>query len=200
MVDPTPAYPLQWPPRRPRKTARQKARFSSNGRSLTVAVALDRLNGELARLGARYPVVSSNVELRRDGLPRSGQPEPRDPGVAVYFHLGGQPHCLSSDAYDRVADYIAAIAKHIEDTRSIERHGVASVEQMFAFAALPAPEHERSWREVLELHRAPHVSLEMVEKQYRRLARERHPDQGGSHALMAELNRARVSARRELQH
>jgi hypothetical protein len=40
----------------------------------------------------------------------------------------------------------------------------------------------------------------MVEKQYRRLARERHPDQGGSHALMAELNKARVSARRELQH
>ena len=93
MTDLPPAYPLQWPPARPRKTARRTARFSNGGGSLTVAVALARRKNELDRLGARYPVISSNVKLRRDGLPRSGQPEPRDPGVARYFQLGGRQHC-----------------------------------------------------------------------------------------------------------
>ena len=201
MVDlPPPAYPLQWPATRPRKTARRTSKFSSNGSRLTVAVGLARLKDELGRLGARYPVVSSNVELRRDGLPLSGRPEPHDPGVAVYFQLAGRPHCMPCDTYDRVADNIAAIAAHIEATRAITRYGVASVEQMFAgFAALPSPEHERPWREILGLHREPHVSLAMVEENYRRLARERHPDQGGSDAMMAELNHARMAARAELQ-
>jgi len=201
MIDLPPAYPLQWPAMTPRKTVRERARFSSNGSRLTVAGALTRLKDELSRLGRRYPVVSSNVELRHDGVPRSGQPEPRDPGVAVYFQLAGQPHCMPCDTYDRVADNIAAIAAHIEKTRAITRHGVASVEQMFAgFLALPSPEHERPWRETLGLHHEPHVSLTMVEEHYRRLARERHPDQGGSDAMMAELNHAHMAARREFQH
>lgn len=38
----------------------------------------------------------------------------------------------------------------------------------------------------------------MVDDRYRALARERHPDQGGSDAMMAELNAARAAARREL--
>lgn len=107
---------------------------------------------------------------------------------------------MPCDTYDRVADNIAAIAAHIEKTRAITRYGVASVEQMFAgFLALRSPENERPWRETLGLHRELHVSLAMVEEQFRRLARERHPDQGDSDAMMAELNRARMMARRELQ-
>src|SRR5215831_6762463 len=78
MVDfPPPAYPLQWPATRPRKTVRRTSKFSSNGSRLTVAVGLARLKDELGRLGARASVVSSNIELRRDGLPLSGRPEGR---------------------------------------------------------------------------------------------------------------------------
>jgi len=202
------AYPLQWPTGRPRKTSRKRATFGKkahNGRwqetkSLTVADALGRLQDELDRVGARQPIVSSNLETRLDGLPRSGQAEPCDPGVALYFQLGGQPHCMPCDTYDRVADNIAAIAKHIEATRAIDRFGVASVKEMFTgFQALPAPGARRPWREVLlfgpEMLRP---NRDMVEKRFRELAKERHPDAGGSADAMSELNAAKAEALKEI--
>lgn len=210
MPDAATPYPLQWPAGHPRRypekrresifrTARENDRSEYGTKPITVAVALERLQRELDRIGARYPVVSSNLETRRDGRPRSGQPEPTDPGVAVYFDLGGKPHCLPCDTFTTVAGNIAAIAAHIEATRAIERYGVASVAEMFSgFRALPSPGDARPWRQVLELHREPRVTVAQAEAAYRRLARERHPDHGGSDAMMAELNMARDAARREL--
>lgn len=198
------AYPLQWPVGRPRKANRKRATFgkkANNGRwiemkELSVADALARLQDEFDRIGARQPIVSTNLETRLDGLPRSGQGEPRDPGVALYFQLDGQPHCMPCDTFDRVADNIAAIAKHIEATRAIDRFGVASIREMFTgFAALPAPGAQRPWREVLEFAAGEVVSRDMIDARYRRLASLRHPDRlGGSHDAMAELNRARDEA------
>lgn len=198
------AYPLQWPANRPRKINRKRATFGkkvSNGRwtetkDLTVADALSRLQDELDRVGARHPVVSTNLETRLDGLPRSGQSEPCDPGVALYFQLDGQPHCMPCDTYDRVADNIAAIAKHIEATRAIDRFGVASVREMFTgFQALPAPGAAESqlWWKVLRIERD--ASEEAIQTAYRKRAAEVHPDKpGGSAAAMAELNAARDEA------
>ena len=43
------------------------------------------------RHGVRYPVISNNIETRRDGLPYASAREPEDPGgccryrVAAYF-------------------------------------------------------------------------------------------------------------------
>lgn len=42
------------------------------------------------------------------------------------------------------------------------------------------------------------VTIQIVEDRYRELAKSRHPDRGGTDVLMAELNRARADARREL--
>lgn len=196
------AYPLRWPPQRPRRTHRKHGRFGTHERSfaaLSVAEATRRLQSELDLIRARFTVLSTNIELRLDGLPRSGQREPADPGVAVYFHVGDKSICLPCDTYDRVADNIAAVAAHIRATRAIARHGVATVGEMFAgFLALPSPDQSRTWREVLELHRAPQVTRQMIEDAYRRLARERHPDHGGSDSMMAELNHARAAARMDL--
>lgn len=203
----TAPFPLKWPAGRPRRRQRSYGPFRGqreDGRiersALTVAEALSRLQTQLDLLKARYPVVSSNVEPRLDGRPRSGQAEPADPGVAVYFDLAGKPHCLPCDTYTAVAQNICAIAAHIELTRRIERHGVATTAEMFAgFLALSSPADRRPWREVLELHRAKSVTTVTVEEAFRRLARERHPDCGGSDAMMAELNRARDEAQQELR-
>src|SRR6185437_12281199 len=135
----TEAYPLSWPQHVKRRTQAQRTRakfgksmtrYNPDGTShyggkdsLSVADAIKRLFGELDRLGARYVVISSNVEIRQDGLPRSNRREPNDPGVAVYFQLNGKPYCLPCDRYDRVADNIAAVAHHIDATRAIERYG-----------------------------------------------------------------------------
>ncbi len=208
MAEAATPFPLQWPGNRPRRqpgnrrypvfrTTREGAGLRS--KPITVAVALWRLEREIGILGARYPVISTNIEVRRDGLPRSGQPEPSDPGVAVYFELDGKPHCLPCDTYTTVAANIAAVAAHIEATRKIERYGVGSIAEMFSgFLALPSPDDERPWREVLEVHRKVVVNLRLAEEAYKRLARDRHPDHGGSDAMMAELNAARDAARREL--
>ncbi len=103
---------------------------------LAVTEALRRLQGAMDRLGARLPVVSTNLEPRLDGLPRSGQRKPEDPGAALYFRLNDTPVVLACDHYDTVAANLAAIAAHIDAMRAMERHGVGSLEQMFAgFAA-----------------------------------------------------------------
>lgn len=194
----TQAYPLQWPQGRPRKTVAQRGyaafgRRDGNGslQRLTIAAARERLQGEIERLGVFTAVLSTNVELRLDGQPRSNRPEPEDPGVALYFTLGRKPHVMACDTYHRVADNIAALAAHIEATRKIERLGVATAAEMFAgFEALPAP-GSTPWWQILGV--AETATVEQIEGVYRALARQRHPDRpGGSHDMMADLNRARA--------
>lgn len=195
-------YPLQWPPGRPRRPYdhRKTGQFKRYGDRINIDYAIRRLRDELERIGVRDFVLSTNQELRKDGWPRADR-SADDPAIAVYFTLADKPHCMPCDTYGRMPDNIAAVAAHIEATRAIERHGVATVAEMFAgFEALPSPSDERPWRQVFELHREPRVSAAMVEATYRRLARERHPDHGGSDAMMSELNRARDDARRELSN
>lgn len=146
------AYPLHWPPGRERTKYRKRADFhrkvsvpyaSGNGSylqksALTIADSQGRLRHELSVLGAKLVVISSNLRLKMDGLPMSNQREPDDPGIAVYFQMKGHPHCLSCDKWDRAADNLAAIAKHVEAMRGQLRWGVADIATMFAgFKALP---------------------------------------------------------------
>jgi len=191
------AYPLQWPSGWPRAPYRQRAQFGTTGRSkygskepLTINEARKRLSDELDHLGARYVTLSSNLELRLDGAPRSGQAEPRDPGVAVYFRLEGKDAVLACDKWDRSADNIAAIAKHVEALRRIDRWGVGTAAQAFAgYQQLPSPEQ---WWQVLGV--SERATAEEVNAAYRSRARQAHPDTGGSTAAMARLNAARAEA------
>lgn len=197
-------YPLSWPAGWKRTNERQRARFfnsktrtgtyagggsytTRDRTSLTIYQAVDRLQSELARLGASREVLSTNVETRLDGTLRSDRLPPKDPGAAVYFILDGNPQCLACDKWDRVADNIAAIAAHIEAIRAVERYGIGTLRQAFAgYTALP-PTHEDWW---LVLGVPQNASREAIEKAYRALAMEHHPDRGGDHDAMAKINRA----------
>jgi curved DNA-binding protein CbpA len=57
---------------------------------------------------------------------------------------------------------------------------------------------KRDWQAVLELRELLQPKRDDIERAYRRLAMERHPDKGGSDAAMAELNAARDEALQEL--
>lgn len=209
----TTAHPLAWPVGWPRHTTRKRATFGQSDRRvgqtwrsigrLSVYEAYKRLSLELERLGARDVVLSTNLELRNDGQPRSNQPEPRDTGAACYFKHDGRPLVLACDKWDRVADNIAAIAKHIDAMRGMDRWGVGSLARAFTgYTALPpASPSNRPWREVIGTQDAgPKAEqLTLAETAYRRMAREHHPDNGGSHERMAELNAAIEEARRELR-
>lgn len=193
-------FPLSWPTGWKRSTFRQKSPFYSGARNapLTVAEAIDRLERELFRLGVKSPILSSNVVLTLSGTPRSGTPEPPDPGIAVYFQFRGKPMVLACDKWNRVACNIAAVAKHVEALRGQERWGVGTLDQAFAgYSMLPAPEDFHWWK---TLGFETPVPLVWAESRYRALAKEFHPDMmNGNADRMAELNRAIREARARIE-
>lgn len=208
----TTAYPLAWPDGWPRTPSAKQAppRFRSGAgpfrttvsKLVTVPDARKRLADELDALGARLPVLSTNLELRADGQPRGGLAEPTDRGAACYFHLAEKPMVLACDRWNSVAGNIAAIAAHIGAMRGMERWGVGSAAQLFAgFAALPsAGPGQRPWRDVLgRFLPAGAVTSEHIDVAYRKLAIQYHPDRGGTHDQMAALNVARDEALAEIR-
>lgn len=195
------AYPLAWPTGKPRTPPHQRknGKFTSGGRALTNAVAADRVEAELERLGAMYALISSNVEVTLSGRPRSGQRAPDDPGVCVYFQLDRKPYAMACDRYQTVADNLAAIAAHIDATRAIARHGVASAaETLQAFQALPSPTAPTAATCWQTLGVPTGASADQIRSAYRAKVAEAHPDTGGSNAAMAALNAARDEALRRL--
>jgi hypothetical protein len=195
-------FPLAWPVGWVRTLSykRQRAPFSTKKAAdglVSVRVATIRLEGELDRLGAKFPVLSTNVQLRLDGSPRSDI-EPPDPGAAVYFTFKGRATVLACDRYKRVADNITAMASHIDALRRIDRYGVGTIEQALAgYKALPA-DSAADWRTVFGFARDVRVTTETLDAEFKRLARQRHPDTGGTEEGMQQLNRAHDFARAEL--
>lgn len=196
-------YPLQWPAgwKRTRNPARSLFKTSADK-------ATRGLMAEIARLGGRLPVISSNAQYRQDGMPYARQANISDPGVAVYFQRKGKPMVFACDSYWHLHDNIHAIAKTIEALRAIERYGASDMmERAFTgFTALPAPivaGMKRPWREVLETGLSI-VGKEEVQARYRNLVAKHHPDRfpqdqrAAQTAKMAEINQARDEALKEL--
>lgn len=198
-----PRFPLAWPSGWTRHGARTYSSFRSKGsgtsRYLSISQAVGRLEDELRLMKARNVTISTNVQLRLDGIPRSDQAEPRDPGAAVYFSFRGKATVFACDKYNRVADNIAAIAKHVEALRAIERFGVGSLEQALAgYKSLPA-DTAADWRAVFGFKADARPTVEQMEAAFREEARKHHPDRGGTEDRMTQVNRAREFALSELK-
>lgn len=188
------AYPLCWPPGRPRTQYRQPSKFKVT----SFTRVRDELLGQLALMQAKQVILSTNLKTRLDGLPLADQRRPNDPGVAVYFQHKGREVCFACDRWDKVEDNMQAVRHTIEALRGIARWGTGDmVDAAFAgFAALPAYAPPEPWRSVLGL--GPGATLEQAEEAYRRLALQEHPDRGGQGERMARLNDAIERARKEL--
>lgn len=207
MDKPTEAYPLSWPSGWKRTSYRTRARFGKKAfvdrgtneqgqqmgwhqkGALTIGQGTERVLKVLEQMGFNQSVIiSSNLALRNDGLPRSGQRAPDDPGVAVYWGRGKASRCIAVDQYDRVADNLAAIAATLEAMRAIERHGGAAIlDRAFTnFIAIAAP--EQPWQ-VLGV--GANATREQIDEAYRKLAAQHHPDKGGDPQQMARINAAR---------
>lgn len=182
------AFPLSWPVGWPRSKRPQTARFDTSFTS-----ARDGLFREIKLLGGTHVVLSSNLTLRRDGIPLAGQRQPADKGVAVYFFRRGKQMAFACDRWDKIEDNIRAVAKTIEAVRGIDRWGASEMmERAFtAFEALPPP---KSCWDILGIR--PGSSEADISAAYRAKARSAHPDAGGSETAMSELNRARDEALR----
>jgi hypothetical protein len=191
----TTAFPLSWPEGFPRTQRREAGKFKTSlaGALTNVQTSL-RLFGVDAGRAVSDVVMSSNVTL--------GVAKPADPGVAVWFVWDGEQRCIPVDRYTTVEANLQAI-HHILEVRRVElRHGtLALVRASFKgfTLALPAP-GRRTWREVLKMDGfdAAQTTADMIETRFRVLAKQRHPDAGGSTDAMAELNAARDAALKEI--
>lgn len=178
------AYPLQWPAGWPRTERREPG---SQFRT-TLPAALNSLTDEVRRLGAKNLVLSSNYTL--------GAHNPTDPGVVAYFELRGQKLAIPCDRWARIEHNVRAIALTIEAMRGMERWGAKHmITAMFqGFKALPGRSGSKSWRDVLGFNSTSHPTSAEIMQRFRELSKKCHPDAGGSHDLMAELNRAKDEA------
>jgi len=195
------AYPLAWPPGRPRVVShkRQRAAWRSKGERVTVAEGKRRIYAELERFGAASCVLSSNLLLNLDGTPKRAQPEPADPGVAVYFQMDRRDYIMACDKWDRAADNITAIAHHIAALRAQLRYGIQDARGAFAgFASLPSPESMNQWRQVFGYTETDAPTLDDVRERHKRLRSIQHPDKGGSAEQFNRLQKALEVAEAEL--
>lgn len=214
------AHPLCWPGgwRRTKPEDRTASRFCRMGydagnswksrKKLTVAGARDELMDELRHAADddNSIVVSTNIPVRGDGLPRGGSVgvKREDPGVAVYFRQNGRDIAMACDKFDDIPDNLYAIAKTLEAMRGIKRWGAGELlDRTFqGFTALPpgtppAPE-PRSWWEVLNVPKAG-ATRWLVKVARDALASQFHPDKGGDGEKMAEVNRAYEEALKEIR-
>lgn len=213
----TTAYPLCWPENEERLPSSEvrRAKFSrkndqgwGGSKPLTIAQATKRLNKQISaytkpgkpwRINPDTVIISSNMVLNKDRSIRSGQRDPSDPAVAVYYVLDGDPKCIPMDTYDRVSDNIASIAQCLADMRSLERHGHRISSKVYnAFTALPTPDQvtKTTWRDVLEYYGH---SLEEAKTAYRKKASENHPDRGGDQEKLTQINLAWEQAQEALK-
>ena len=213
------AWPAGWERTEPHR--RQDSQFGDRrwqpgGRKTDHdAWARDHLVKQVQLLGGRGLVLSTNVELRRDGLPYANRRAPEDPGVAVYWLTkDGEWRVVACDKWKRVWENMRAIGLTLEALRGLERWGASGVlERAFqGFKVLPGSDDElatQNWAVTLEVgglvehvrrgDMAPAELLALAEAHYRRFAKDAHPDRpGGDPKRMAQLNAAIAAARREL--
>ena len=170
-------YPLGW------KRTRYPAFASFGDHSL--AKARDRLVSELNRLGAASIVLSTNIELRQDGLPYSNRRQPDDKGVCAYFKLDGVEQCFPCDRWNKIEHNMWAIMKSIEALRGLERWGAKDMVTA-AFKGFQAlPDYSSSGVDYFENCE----TLAKVEVAWKLQRRDLHPDMGGSTEEFSELNR-----------
>jgi DnaJ domain len=172
MSEPITNYPLCWPMHKPRTQFRKQARFDTD-----FAPTRNQLVNEIKLLKGTGVIISSNVEVRQDGLPYAQFKTPKDNGVAVYFKRNGKDLCFACDCWSSVTDNLHAISLTIAALRGISRWGTGDMMEA-AFTGFKAlPEYtDDAWWKVLGCPINSHPNT--VKDWYRALVKKYHPDSG----------------------
>ncbi|WP_419729198.1 hypothetical protein [Lichenicola sp.] len=178
-------------------------RIGRRGSTIDLMQALETIARAVAAIGGEELYLSSNLRITKAGSPALNQNinNIADSEVVIYFLRNDEWTALPSSRYKTVTNNISAIADHIEATRTIARHGVMSLDQIYSVNVLRlCTPGERDWREVLGFKRDEPVDLKVLKMRRNDLARKHHPD---LHSMvstqMAEVNAAFDAARREIE-
>ncbi|MEE9222992.1 MAG: DnaJ domain-containing protein [Nitrosomonadaceae bacterium] len=182
------AYPLDWPAgwiKTTKNIYRDYARFSTS-----FAKARDGLMHELELMGAKHIVLSTDVELRQDGLPYASRKEPEDPGAAVYFEYKKKPMVFACDRWIGVKNNVQALRKTVEAIRGTERWGASDMMER-AFSGFQALTDQSSgeWWAILGV--SPTATHNEVQSAFKKKRRDSHPDRpGGDHDRFVSVQQA----------
>lgn len=171
------SFPLQWPEGWSRTPSYQR---KAGPNQMPAGRVRQLLMNELKLLGATDVVLSTDISVRRDGLPYAGQAAPKDPGVVLYFTRKGQDISLPCDRWRTMEANLRAIGLTVEAMRGIERWGTEQmVDRTFTgYAELPATATAiippRAWYDVLQVH--PDADPGIIKAVWRRLIARYHPD------------------------
>lgn len=193
------AYPLQWPAGWSRTAT--KDRKSSRYRTSNGKVRKDLLES-IRLLGGVLPIISSNMQVRLDGLPYANSTSVIDPGVAVYWVREGQQEVMACDRWETPWENLRAIFHAIEALRAMERAGATQILNR-AFEAFQLPSGgpsvgKRHWREVLDYGNDP-LDAGLIRARFKSLAVKLHPDVGGDIERFKELEAAYREAMKEVE-
>lgn len=197
------AHPLDWPGVYERTPPTDRNRWPTRGASF--AEVRDDLVEEIRRTaddGSTF-VISTNIQTYEQGgreIPYASQPEPDDPGVAVYLIIDETPRVFACDRYERVVGNMAALRRTLMQLRQIAKRGVNEGRRAYqGFPALPAPGSSTGpkWWTVLGVK--PDVTYQEARAAYRERARETHPDHGGSTGAFHRVQSAWTQARQALR-
>jgi hypothetical protein len=154
---------------------------------------LDLLDRELRHLRGRSIIIAARFreqDLRLDGWPRSGTPEPEHPGVEVSFDSKHGRLIYATDVCSHWQDNVRSIALGLGALRAVDRYGVSRRGEQYAgWKALPGvaegrgvviPNTDRAWEILFEAaDLLPGDKNPGLDATYRMAAKRTHPDHGG---------------------
>lgn len=178
-------YPLQWLPQQPRTKRPTRARFGNHSAYHAGNVLVD----ELKRLGAKNCIISCNLQQRSRGDGFLANQRVDDSGIVVYFDLKGQSKAMACDKYDKPEHNLWALQLSVSAIRGLERWGGSEfLDGLFTgFKALPSPEDIIPNGTPVYFSEFPDKAS--AKERYKRLAKELHPDVGGSESEFSEMQR-----------
>ena len=162
----------RWPG--PLQTRRRRSPFSA-----PLAATLSTLSRELRALDGKRVVLQmaiTEADLRLDGLPYADT-RPEHPGVILAFDSKFGPLQYPTDEFAHWHDNLRAIALGMEALRRVDRYGVSKRgEQYTGWRALPASTDSAG---LISTREEADEFLRRWDGDWKRAARETHPDQGG---------------------
>lgn len=114
--------------------------------------------------------------------------------ITVVFVRSGQEQRFSLGSQERPIDNLRALYLGIESMRMNEVRGIGEIVREM-YLQLPAPAKERDPYDVLQVNKDAPMAL--IDAAYRALAKERHPDSGGSVEAFKELQAAYEAVKQE---